>query len=130
MRFEYDAETDILVVTLSDAAVLRSERLPFGSAVADLDADGNIVSLEIMGAGCKYDHAFLAAHPERFDEPLVLAEAARLAGMTAEALKHAILRGRLGGRKIGRNWTTTLSELTAYLDSRKHGGPGSRAAAG
>ena len=57
------------------------------------------------------------------DEPISLAEASRISGIDAQALKKACQTGRLTSRKIGRNWTTTVGAVTAYKQARKHTGP-------
>lgn len=134
MRFTYDAEVDILMIHLAEGdgrtgRFSHSERLPGGSAVLDWGTDGTLLSIEIMGAARRYGGEALAALPMEGTAPISLAEAARLAGVGIEALKQAAQRGRLEARKIGRNWTTTPRELDAYLESRKHGGPGSAAQA-
>ncbi|HEY9765346.1 MAG TPA: DUF2283 domain-containing protein [Chroococcales cyanobacterium] len=127
MQFEYDAEVDILMVELGDVAEnrQRTERLPFGDAIVDLAENGTILAIEIMGASKKYPIAMLQQFPANYAEPIPLASAAKVAGLSQEALKQAILRGRLVGKKIGRNWTTTIAALTEYLNSRQHEGPGS-----
>ena len=45
--FRYDAEVDALTLHLSDRKILHTEELDDGILV-DLDADGNIVGVEIL----------------------------------------------------------------------------------
>ena len=125
MRFEYDPEVDILTVELGDMARLaKTDRLPNG-VIVDYAEDGTILSLEIMSASKKYPLDKLQVHPANYEEPISLAEAAKIADCTPDTIKKAILRGRMHGQKIGRNWTTTIAALTEYLNSRVHEGPGS-----
>lgn len=120
MRIQYDPEVDILVIQLADDQAERfagSTKLPFGDAVADLDASGAILSLEILNASKKYPLEALKAHPVAYD-PLTLAEAAVIAGSTADALRKAIQRGRLKARQIGGAWVVDGPDLDEYLNSR------------
>jgi uncharacterized protein YuzE len=120
MRFTYDPEIDVLMVHLVDDQRERFSggvQLPFGDAVADLDDTGAILSLEITEASKKYPREVLEAHPVSYG-PLSLADAAAIAGVSQQALRRAIERGRLVGKKIGRNWTVTDKDLDDYLNSR------------
>lgn len=130
MRITYDPEVDILMVHLVDEATykhryVRSHRVNGEGALLDLAADGTLLAVEIMGAESRYGAAPLAGLPLEGVEPISLAAAAAKYGVSVDALKFAAQRGRLGARKIGRNWTTTGREVSAYLESRRHGGPGS-----
>ena len=49
MRVIYDAQTDTLTIILSEAPVLESDEDKPGM-ILDYDADGNMVSLEILDA--------------------------------------------------------------------------------
>ena len=49
MRVIYDAQTDTLTIILSEAPVLESDEDKPGM-ILDYDADGNVVSLEILDA--------------------------------------------------------------------------------
>lgn len=50
------------------------------------------------------------------------AEAAEIADLTVDAIRHAIWRGFLPAQKIGRDWFIHGQDLQEYLDGR----PGSR----
>jgi uncharacterized protein YuzE len=130
MRFSYDPDVDILMVYLDDVKPRRThgDRLPFGGAYADLAEDGTILAIEIEGASKKYSAAELAKFPPNYEKPMSLADAARVVGVTQQAMRKACERGRLRGTKIGRDWTTTIAALTEYVNSRAHEGPGSRGA--
>ena len=49
MRVIYDVQTDTLTIILSEAPVLESDEDKPG-IILDYDADGNVVSLEILDA--------------------------------------------------------------------------------
>ena len=49
MRVIYDVQTDTLTIILSEAPVLESDEDKPGM-ILDYDADGNVVSLEILDA--------------------------------------------------------------------------------
>lgn len=49
------------------------------------------------------------------DELVTTAEAAELSGRTPDAIKRAMYRGRLPGKKIGGGWVTTKRDLTEYI---------------
>ena len=130
MRIAYDAEVDILTIDLVDDLSESPGAIELAPGLyADFTEDGRLLAVEILNASTKYPREELKKHPANYDEPISLAEAAYPAGMTPKALQLAIQRGRLQGRKIGRNWTTTINALHAYLESRKHEGPGSAAVA-
>ena len=49
MKVIYDRETDTLSLILSDTAIAESDELRDG-VIVDYDADGRVVSLEVLGA--------------------------------------------------------------------------------
>jgi uncharacterized protein YuzE len=135
MHIGYDPRGDILYVALDTQEGVKARRsagkkLDTGGAYVDLAADGTILAIEIQDASRRYDQATLDALLAYPDEAISLVEAAKLSGIDAEALKKACQRGTLAGKKIGRNWTTTVGAVTAYKARRKHAGPGSRSVAG
>ena len=128
MLIYYDREADILAIDLGNIRRdrERTEELPYGDAVLDVAADGRILGIEILDASRKYPLSSLVEFGAPPD-PLSLAEAAELAAVSQQALRKACERGRLEGRKIGRNWVVSLAALSEYLDSRIHHGPGTGA---
>jgi hypothetical protein len=96
---------------------------PTVAEVRDDDAAFCIVMEFVAGSTVEVAARTLVPPAER-------ANFAARVGLTPHALKLAAQRGRLGARKIGRNWTTTAAELDAYQASRKHAGPGSAMTAG
>lgn len=49
MKITYDPETDTLTIQLKEVRISESDELQSG-IIADLDADGNIIGLEILDA--------------------------------------------------------------------------------
>jgi excisionase family DNA binding protein len=56
------------------------------------------------------------------DELISLAEAAKLYGFDQDYLRQLIHKGRLRGRKIGRNWVTTPRDMEQYITNRQKTG--------
>ncbi len=54
MKLRYDKETDTLVITLRNNEIDETEEIRAG-VLADLDRDGNLVSLEVLNASKKVD---------------------------------------------------------------------------
>jgi uncharacterized protein YuzE len=54
MKLRYDKETDTLVITLRDHDIDETEEIRTG-VLADLDDEGNLVSLEVLNASEKVD---------------------------------------------------------------------------
>lgn len=59
MRIVYDVSVDVLDIYLSEGARLTSREIAPG-VIADLDENGNILSLEILDASDRYSKADLA----------------------------------------------------------------------
>lgn len=126
MRIQYDAEVDILTIDLvDDLSESPGARELAPGLYVDVTAEGKLLSVEILDASKKYSLAELSKYPANYEDPISITQAASVANCSTEAIKKAIMRGRLRGKKIGRNWTTTIGALTEYLNSRKHEGPGS-----
>ena len=54
MKFEYDREVDALYIRIQEKNVARTEELEEGINL-DIDEDGKIIGLEIIGAVERYD---------------------------------------------------------------------------
>lgn len=127
MHLQYDAEVDVLVVSLGDLSESMGAEEIAPGVYLDKAEDGTVLGLEILDASKRYPVEELREHPARYDQPIPLVDAARTLDVTPQALQKAIVRGRLEGKKIGKTWTTTVAALTQYMNSRAHEGPGSRA---
>ena len=132
MHMTYDADADALSIRLRtkrpDEPRLRTKTISEGVMV-DFDAEGNPVGFEILWASERYPAETLTA-AEPLGEFISLSQAAAIAGLSPDTLKAQAASKRLRAEKHGRNWVTTRTWLQEYLDNRKHGGPGSRSAAG
>jgi excisionase family DNA binding protein len=56
--------------------------------------------------------------PLMVGELMTLQQAAEYAGITKEALRNYVRRGRLKARKLGSQWVTTRAAIDEYLVSR------------
>jgi uncharacterized protein YuzE len=54
MKFEYDKETDSLVIIFRNAEIDDTEEIRSG-VIADFDEDGSLVSIEILNASKKIE---------------------------------------------------------------------------
>ena len=117
-RIAYDPDVDILVIDLGDLTTSVGATEISQGVYLDLDEQGTVLSLEVLDASKRYDMALLAQHPPNYEEPMSLADAARLFSSTPQALQKAILRGKLRGKKVGKTWSTSLAAVNEYMNSR------------
>lgn len=52
MKFRYERETDTLLIVLNEAEIDETDELRSG-VLADFDAEGDLVSLEVLNASSK-----------------------------------------------------------------------------
>ena len=57
------------------------------------------------------------------DELISLREAAELCGLSQPHLALLVRRGELWGKKLGRNWVTTLQAVREYMARNRRPGP-------
>jgi len=57
------------------------------------------------------------------NEYIPLREAAQMTGYTIDHLRRLIVAGKMGGKRIGRNYVTTLEDIKAYLATKPKPGP-------
>ncbi len=55
MKAKYDAEVDVLTITLSNAIIEESESISPG-VILDYDQAGNVISIEILNASQKIEN--------------------------------------------------------------------------
>ena len=127
MRMTYDPDADALAVELLPGGrSARTVRIGPGQAV-DLDAQGRLVTLEVLNASAHYDTTLLGALGSPAEE-LTLTAAAAESGLDASTLRHQILNGKLRGHKRGRDWLVMGADLMTYLENRApQGRPGAQA---
>ena len=57
------------------------------------------------------------------DELISLQEASEFSGLSGGHLRLLVSQGKLWGRKLGRNWVTTVRAVEAYLAQGHRPGP-------
>ena len=115
MKTTFDEGADVLSILLEDDLVARTENIAPGVEL-DFDANGRLLSIEILGASKKYDLQGLLAKPP--DPWLPLSSAASIFGVSTHSLRHQIHRGSLKAHKMGRAWIVHLDDLNDYLKKR------------
>jgi hypothetical protein len=90
-----------------------------------------MAGLEVVDQGYR-DRAVSATKPQIADlgfaarqseRSLLVADVARRAGVTAQAVRKAARSGRLAGRRDGREWTFTETDAAAWIAARRKQGP-------
>lgn len=113
----YDPAVDALAVELNPrGASARTLQIAPGVNV-DFDAQGRVLTLEILDASHHVSRKALAGLPTGA-ERLTLAEAARESGLAANTLRSLIRNHRLSATKRGRDWYVDATTLLNYLASR------------
>lgn len=56
------------------------------------------------------------------DDLMTLSQAAKSYGYSNDYLRRLAEKGRLGARKLGRNWLTTSEEMETFIGSREKRG--------
>ena len=115
MNITYDKHADAMVITLAKAEVEETKDIAPG-VYADYDADGRVISLEILGASRKYD--FDGSKIEPPNPYMPLSDAGEMYGLSPTTLRHQIVRGVLPGRKFGRNWMVRHDHMATYFRDR------------
>lgn len=128
MKFTYDPEVDALNVELLAGESARTVELT-PNVFADLDANGRLLSVEVLAASESYP-PYLIAELRSPEEWLTLKDAAKVSGISATTLRVQLNHGRIQGKKVGREWTITRAALLNYLDSRAPAGKPARAKRG
>jgi len=59
----------------------------------------------------------------RLDELIPLNMAADISGLSSDHLRRLVREGELWGRKVGRNWVTTMQAVKEYLARDRKPGP-------
>lgn len=62
-------------------------------------------------------------HPPGLEDLITLSEAAEISGLSPDHLRRIVREGALWGRKIGRNWVTTIAAVNEYLARDRKPGP-------
>ena len=115
MKFTYDEDADAMMMLLADAEVEETREIAIG-VYADYDAQGRLISLEILDASKNYD--LVGVELDAPNPFLSLAAAGEMYGISPTTLRHQIARGVLKGVKAGRNWVVHHRDLHAYITQR------------
>lgn len=64
--------------------------------------------------------------PTVADEFISIPQSAEISGLSHSHLRLLIRRGEIRGKKLGRDWFTTIAALNEYMSKNRHPGPKSR----
>ena len=115
MKVTYDKNVDAMTILLANLDIEETRDIAPGVYV-DYDADGRVVSLEILKASQKYDISDIEMQPP--NPYMSLSDAGRLYGLSPTTLRHQIGRGVLEGKKFGRNWMVRNDHMADYVRER------------
>lgn len=117
IRMRYDVTVDALAIEFQPGARIARTITSEPGIHVDLDADGRIVTMELLDASARIPRKQLETLPNA-SEYLTLAEAAEESGLAPATLRVQINRGRLAAMKRGRDWLVDATALFNYLESR------------
>lgn len=126
IRMRYDVTVDALAIEFQPGARIARTITSAPGIQVDLDADGKIVTMELLDASARVPREQLEGLPGT-SEYLTLAEAAEESGLASATLRVQINRGRLTAVKRGRDWLVDATALFNYLESRDSRGQRSAA---
>ena len=111
----YDHEADALYVRFGVPRVPASTRLLAPGIMADVDADGQLIGLELLDASTRVSADALSdlGAPTTW---LSLIEAGEVANLSPTTLRVQLHNGRLDGEKRGRDWFIARHVLLNYLE--------------
>ncbi|MGI8401206.1 MAG: DUF2283 domain-containing protein [Gemmatimonadaceae bacterium] len=127
MKIEYDRSVDALSITFVKKWRSAKTKEVAEGINLDFDTKGKLVQIEILHASRFASPDVLGEMPATSNE-LSLAEAAKASGLEPDTLRSLINKGRLKGRKAGRDWKVELADLYNYLESRDTRGGGKKRA--
>lgn len=110
----YDPAVDALAITLAKGGRVAHTRELAPGILADFDARGTMLSLEILDARERVGQQLFAEFMKRPNAQVTLADAAAQLGVTAATLRQQLGRGRLSGVKVGRDWFVSSEEIARY----------------
>jgi uncharacterized protein YuzE len=121
MQMTYSPTADAVAIELAPEATSARTQHMGPDIIADFDARGRLVSLEILNASDHYPAAAL----QQLSAPveyLTLAEAAKESGLAPATLRLQASRQRLAAVKRGRDWLIPRHALWNYLENREPSG--------
>ncbi len=117
IRMRYDVTVDALAIEFQPGSRVSRTITSEPGIQIDLDADGKIVTMELLDASTRVSRQQLETLPG-MSEYLTLTEAAEESGLAPATLRVQINRGRLAAVKRGRDWLVDATALFNYLESR------------
>jgi len=60
---------------------------------------------------------------QNIDDLISLREASDISGLSTSQLRLLVSKGKIWGKKIGRNWVTTISAVHDYMERDRRPGP-------
>lgn len=127
MKITYDANVDALAIQFVERPrSARTEEVGEGINF-DFNSRGKLIAIEILDATRFAPQQDLKQLPKTSTE-LTLQEAAKetKGQLEPDTLRSLIHKGRLKGRKVGRDWKVELADLYTYLESRDARGGGKK----
>ena len=118
MRITYDPSVDAMAVALAPTSRSARTQHLASDVLADFDAQGRLITIEILNASAYYDSDVLKAL-DSAAEYLTIAEAAAESRLAPDTLRKQVASGRLAARKHGRDWLIAGHDLMNYLESRE-----------
>jgi Helix-turn-helix domain len=109
------AATMVEVISLLERLLARQNGQPLPSSLSDM-RNGLKDCITRAGANAGVSTKALSAHGDLGFEQDVNAAAEAL-GITPAGVRWALRTGRLGGRKVGRNWLISVEEIEMYRNT-------------
>ena len=123
MEIHYDPSVDAVGIRFTTGFGKRLRTVEVAPGVhIDLDAENHVVAFELLDASDHIPLEALTRLPSG-EIMLTLAEAAKESGHSPATLRVLINQGRLKGKKQGRDWLVSLTDVWNYLESREARGP-------
>jgi excisionase family DNA binding protein len=121
MRMTYSPKADSLAIELTLGGRAATSKQIAPDTVADFDAEGRLMVIEVQQASAHYPRAALQA----LASPVVLitvSQASKSSGLAAATIQKQIKNGRIPAEKKGRDWMIPEHELFSYLANRSGAG--------
>jgi len=116
LKMEYEPEVDVLTIYFkSPETTLSHSDETEGGVILNYDADGRLVSVEMLDARQRYPASQLAA--VSVDEFIDLKTASAISGIAPVTLRTQAEKDKLWTIRLAGQWLTTCDRLQQYIDS-------------
>lgn len=115
MQMTYSHEADALMVVLARGVEVDRGVVIAPGVVADFDAAGRLLSVEILNASAHYDQGELDHLPSPV-EWLDVSAAAQEFGLPEAGIRKELEAGRLTGRRVGNDWQVARHVMLNLLE--------------